>query len=210
MVGRQTNMKKIVTALLMAASFLTFETAANAAVLTFDEPEFMTDNIISISNYQDFTFNNFGVLNALNAAKNGHRPNDSGYYTYPNDAYNKYGERSSFSRAETFNLNDAYIAGWAWNSFDLLIRTTTTEGIIEKLLYLNLNERQHITFNYLGVSLVEFIPFNHETGEEEGDNWFTIDNIRYNESPVPEPSSILLGFMGLSSLFGLRRKQELI
>lgn len=197
-------MKKYLISLLAAAAFCGFNTSAKAALITFDDHTVDTVDYALLDGYQGFNWNNFGIVNTT--AANTPKINN-GAFTIPNAGYNGYGRKADFSKATPFTLNSAYFSAWAPSNFTLRVvgyKKGIQVGSID--IPLLLNNAQKFTFNFPKVDKVEFIPFDGGSAPSTGE-WFTVDNIDYY-APVPEPSTMILGFLGLGSLFGLRRKNK--
>ena len=122
--------------------------------------------------------------------------------------------------AAPFDFNGAYITA-AWNTG----QPVDVEGwlggsrIYSSSIVTSWNGPYWFNFDFSGVDQVRFIPLEGGTdaGLLEGNfgtgKMIDIDNITYNEEPIPEPGTLLLLGTGLAGLAGygklrLRRKKK--
>jgi len=147
---------------------------------------------VSIPNgYAGLQWNNFYVLNATDPVYN---PSGylSGLLSGHNVAYNGFGDPALFSSTGTFDLNSAYLTG-AWND-GLSIEVKGFIGATlayDNTYIVNATAPSFITFDYLGVTSVEFISSGgiHHQGYAGSGTHFAMDNLTIT---VPEPSTVLL------------------
>ena len=191
-------MKKFFSALFLTLALAFSMSSANAAVLNFDDVA--TDYYQQIDNgYHGFDWDNMYIIN-----KNAHP--DSGYdhgtVSLQNTAFNGFGSPSSMFSSQAFDFNGAYFTA-AWEN-GLHINLVGLLNGVEKYstqLIANTAGPVWYTANFQGIDTLAF-----STNEN---SHFAMDNFTYNE-PVPEPSSMVLGLMGISSLLGLRKKKAAI
>ncbi len=55
--------------------------------------------------------------------------------------------------------------------------------------------------------ITDAVRFTHLAQEDSGDTCYSVSEIQLYGTPVPEPSSIILGLISLGGLFGLKRKK---
>jgi hypothetical protein len=183
--------------------------SANASVLTFDDI-----STGSVSTYGGFDWLNMYVKNQPNNAVSGKQI-----------AYDGFGLPGGISRNELFDFNSAYLSALSNNSSSLNLTVlgfniSLTPNILSnyssltpkynQTISFNQNTPALFTFNYDDINLLVFIPYDSQSPLTSlGNNKFAMDNFVYNEPipPTPEPSTMLLGFIGLGGLIGSRKRK---
>lgn len=199
-------MKKFTNLALSAILSIGFAASANAAVIGFDDINTGSDNYVNLGPvYEGLNWSHWEVAKA-NAFTN---PNiTNGDVSSPNFAYNdNEGTTTAVISAISgaFDFNSAYFTTWyPTSAFGLNIVGHKTDGsIINQTLKLAYNSPQLFTLDgFTNLSSIEFTP------ARTGDAWFVMDNADITPTPAPEPSSMVLGIMGIASLVGARRKKQ--
>ena len=201
-------MLAVVTALFVTSN-------AQAAILTFDD--ITTAPEATITNYGGLQWTNTGVLDVTSYTyvPSGYQnANTSGDYV----AYNKYASVASVSTS-VFDFVGANFTA-AWNDDLNLLVEGLLNGVVTNTRTVTLQPvapgaAARIDFNYNGIDQLRFTSFggtlnpafiNVAPTAGAGPH-FAMDDFEYN-TPVPEPSTALLGLMGIGSLFRrIRRKK---
>ena len=199
------NLEKSIILLIFTFVISLFSIQAKAAIIGFDDR--IANPIVPIieNGYHGFDWVNFGIINALNVAGLTNTATSGS-----NVAFNGLGGwPASISKNDPFFLNDLYIAGWIHDSFNLDITARDINNIIifSDIYTIYANSPALIEFNLANVVELAFTPLKPDGTPASSDFWFVIDDFRYNE-PVPEPSSMILGFIALGGMTGLRRNQK--
>lgn len=213
------NLKKLVIA---AGAALVMTNGAQAAVLTFDD--YTTDFKKTLTTYGGFTWTSTGIIEAT--AYNAHyEVSDSGYdngvVSTDYVAYNQFAGIASAADGLFDFVGANFTAAWR-NDLQLTV-TGYLNGLLIDTRTVTLQSEgadaaQWIAFNFNGIDKLEFnssggtINTNFVyTGSDSTmapsmtGSHFVMDNFTYT-SPAPEPSSMVLGLMGLGSALGFRRK----
>jgi hypothetical protein len=124
-------------------------------------------------------------------------------------AFNLYGDVATVSRLEgQFNFISANLT----SSF-----VNNSKIVVEGYLGTDLKYNKDVTLSNLVAQNVQF-DFNNidklvfKTPVIEGEDtsifFFAMDDFKYSTAPTPEPSSMILGFLSLSGLMGIRRRKN--
>ena len=191
--------KAILVALAITSIALLGANPARATVLKFDQlaPEGAVPN-----GYGGFNWGNFQFLNGVNFDLN-----PSGYQAgvvSPNNvAYNAdaFPAGVSINGATQFNFVGAYLTA-AWND-DLSVRIqgfSIAAPVYDTTVILSATTPTFYTLNFANVDEVLFTSFGgtQHFGYEGTGLQFAMDDFTF--TLVPEPSSLLLGFLGLAAL----------
>jgi len=191
---------------------------ANAAILTFDD--ITTDPTASITNYGGFTWTSTGVLNSTTyALPSGYKvANTSGDYV----AFNEFAGIAS-ANSTTFDFIGANLTS-AWNDdlqlevkgllggSELYSQTVTLQSVAP-------DAAKRFDFNFTGIDELVFTSSGGTHNQDDfgdldpsagiGGTHFAMDDFEYQtgDVPAPEPTSMALGFLGLSGILGLRRRK---
>jgi hypothetical protein len=178
--------------------------AVTIQTLTFDDFNAgSTDNNPLPNGYQGLDWNNFYVLNPDNIYQGSGYGNNR--ISYPNVAFNGYGQPANFSANSPFTLFGGYF-GSAWQN-ETLTAIGKLNGVQEDTMTFNVNTQnpQLIAFNWSGINEVDF-------STADGTQ-FVLDNLEIAESqvaPTPLPGSLVMfatALAGLASLVGLNRRR---
>jgi len=199
---------KTTTLVLAVVTTLFVTNTAQAAILSFDD--FTTEPKTTLTNYGGFQWTQTGVLDTsvyehqISGYVNGVT---SGNYV----AFNTYANLASASQS-LFNFVGANFTA-AWND-DLQL---TVEGFLNGILTnsktvtlqpVGTEAASRIDFNFNGIDELRFNSFGGTLNPTVGGAGchFAMDDFEY--TPVPEPTTALLGLMGIGSLLGrIRRKK---
>lgn len=177
--------------------FLGLAQASGATVLNFE------DNA-----YQAFNWTNFAIVDGTNFES------DSGYVNgvvSPNNvAYNPWGQNIDMQSDNPFILNGGYFTG-AWNDGLNIDITAYLAGnlVYNKTFIVDTDAPSYLDFG--GVKVDDVIFHSHD-GTPHGyigtGVHFAMDNLEVNGAPTPspEPSTMLLGLIGLGGAFAKKRK----
>ncbi|OGI04144.1 MAG: hypothetical protein A2Y25_05830 [Candidatus Melainabacteria bacterium GWF2_37_15] len=195
-------MKKLLTGALLTIALSFSIQSANAAVITFDSPAVEYDRIIQNGDY-GFNWQSMYILNPDADPYFSGTGYDIGRISEKNVAYSNTNAYMYAIGDSTFTLNNAWFTS-AWQETDTLTVTAYLDGVFRgsKTVGLTNTAPLLVEFNFTNIDEVVF---------HADINQFVMDNLVYNEgmgTPVPEPSSILLGLMGASSLLGLKKKKS--
>jgi len=207
--------KLLLTAFLVAATILGIGTTANAAVIKFDD---LSNSTFVYDGYEGFNWNNFISQNADNAAAELDSPDlYNADESFPNVAWNNAGSPADMSSDRLFILNSGYFTAWAPDLFTLRIQAFRYDDelpryddelpVSTKDISLLGNQKKYFNFDFQAANEIRFTPLDANGNPVQEGEWFAMDNIDYTTAPVPEPSSMVLGIMGIASLLGFRKKQ---
>ncbi|MBD2576446.1 PEP-CTERM sorting domain-containing protein [Oscillatoria sp. FACHB-1406] len=185
--------------------------ALQAAVLTFDDVSNTSSADFINSNYGEFNWNNFGVVNRILHPGSGYdRGTVSGNYT----AFNAFADPASLSSLNLFDFNGAYLTA-AWNNGLSVVVEGLKNGIslYSKTVVVDTTSPTWFDFNFFGVDQLKFSSYGGTNPGNLGGagTHFAMDNFTFNEKKsVPEPASTLgllaLGAMGAGSMLKRQRK----
>jgi hypothetical protein len=156
--------------------------------------------------YQGFNWNNFYVLNTLlyPNTPNGYQ-ND--LISSPNVALNGFANPASITSSTPFTLNSGYF-GAGWNDGLLVTVTGTIQGGGTDSITFSVNTSSPtlITFNWSNIISLNFSSAGGTLNldlDGSGEQ-FALDNLVVNGplvAPTPEPSTLILFFLGGAALF---------
>lgn len=198
-------MKKQIIGLLSALAIIGFSTGANAAMLTFDEFQlnnrFQTINLLN-PNYGSFTWSqSVALIDKDYVHGSGY---ERGVVSYENALFNGSSDDISISRNTDFVFNGAYFTSALLDANQITVSAYNNNSFVGSKTFDIFNlAPQYISFDFGAVDRLDFssgVIQRHQ---------FVMDNFIYDEAPpAPEPSSMILGLMSISSLLGLRKKQK--
>jgi len=220
------NYKKLALAVATSAAFI-MSSGAQAAVLTFDDINVSGSNYVNLANYGGLNWMNTAVLNAEEYTPNSgyNNANVSGN----NVAFNTYAEQATasydISSNSLFNFVGAnFTAAWRDN-LNLTVagylngvqRYTQTVTIQSDTAPNHIGSAaERYTFNFDGIDELRLMATGGTQNVDAfgaadptkgiGGAHFAMDNFEY--TPAPEPSTMVMGLMGLSSILGLRRNKK--
>lgn len=199
-------MKKQLFALLGSLAIVV---AAEAEVLTFDGLSGVypsTADPAVPDGYGNFIWENFYSLDSRDLPYTGY---DYGTISPNRVAYNAWSNEASFSRNSPFTLNSGFFtAAWAENL------TINVNGYGEQnystSFVVNRNSPTNVTFNWSGLSSVQFSSTWIEPDYGFDLGHFALDNLVVDEplTNVPEPSTLALILAALFGLGFIRRKNR--
>jgi hypothetical protein len=174
--------------LILVALFLLSSTPSKAAVLTFEEAP------------SNSTLINYGGFNWINTSVQEQYGNKYAYNVNHLDMVAKLEDTSSVIKLERL-----YLQSRNWQGGFRLPMNLIVEGYLNNIfvhskeVYVNGgNSFTLANLNFNNIDEFKIIASEHC-------NNYSVDNIDY-AVPNPEPSSMVLGFMGIASLLGLRKK----
>lgn len=208
MVEGNNIVKKLILFLLMITILSIYNiNSANATTLTFDD---LSIGQISGS-YGGFNWINMYVKNQPVNAVSGTQV-----------AYDKWGLPAAVTRNELFTFDSAYLSafnnenlevkvlGFNVNlSSDLSTLISSATPIYSTTITLNSDVPTLYNFNYKDINVLAFVTLdaNHNPVISPGNNRFAMDNFTFNSAPTPEPSTMLLGLLGLGGLLNTRKRK---
>jgi hypothetical protein len=168
-------------------------------LITFDD---LTGTELPVpAGYNNLTWNNFYYLDGLTyGSASGYT---AGLESDPNDAYNGYGTNATITSTVPFGLASAYMTG-AWND-GLQVEVQGYVGgslTYDNTYTLNATAPTFVTFNYSGVTEVQFISSGGtvHSGYGGSGEQFVMDNVTVQFPPTPPvitvqpaPQSVLVG-----------------
>jgi PEP-CTERM motif len=185
-----------------------FAGTAHAATITFDEFAVAPDLSAPITNgYQGFNWTNFFANDAgPNSVGTGYL---NGTVSEENTGINGFGSPASFSSAGTFTLNSFYMsAAWLDGLTVRVVGRLNGGTVFSTSLLVDRSGPNLFVFNWSGINEV-YLETSGGTpvpGLFSQTTQVAIDNIRVNETAVPEPGTLLLLGSGLAAAaFRLRK-----
>jgi uncharacterized repeat protein (TIGR03803 family) len=146
--------------------------------------------------YANLTWSNFNYLNpATIVGQSGYA---AGTVSAPNVAYNAYGAPAAISASAPFALLSAYLtAAWNDNLHVELKGYTGSTLVYDNTYTLSATSPTLITFNYVGVTSVQFISSGGtpHSGYGSSGEQFVMDNVTVVTTP-PTPTAVLYSFNG--------------
>jgi hypothetical protein len=192
------QMKKFLVLAFSAIIMFSLVNKANATILTFDD--ITTKDLDTFYSYGNLSWNNAGVVKNSYHSGSGY---DKGTISPSYVAFNEYAYDMTVNaiNSQKFTFNDAYFTSAWYEPNDLTVTAYLGDNIVgSKTVTLNTQQPQLISFNYKDIDKLLFHSSNFQ---------FVMDNIRINEPvPTPEPSSMVLGLLGLGSLFGFKKRNK--
>jgi hypothetical protein len=180
---------------------------ASASSITFDD---LANYQWIGSGYAGLNWSNFAALDAdIYSLPSGFQ---NGTVSHSNVAFNSGGDDASFSAANHFIFNSAYItAGWN-NGLNVQV-TGFLNGAQthSSLLTVSTSGPTLAVFNWSNVDLVSFHAFGGIKNPDfvgTGGQHFALDNLTINAVPEPETYAMLLAGLGMVGMAARRRKQS--
>jgi hypothetical protein len=199
---------------------LVLSSGANAttlSTLTFDDVA-TPGGLAHLSTYGGLNWDNTGVINTtLFPYASGYQNADT---SGTNVAYNEFASVAAASKGSTFDFIGANFTA-AWNeglqlTVDGWLGGSKVAGLTRTITLNTSGPTSVYDFNFTGIDKLTFTSTGgtHNTvafgvanpSYGVGGTHFAMDDFQYT-TPAPEPSSMVLGLMGLSSVLGLRRKK---
>jgi hypothetical protein len=159
--------------------------------------------------YEGLVWSNLWVLNGIIV---GTGMGTNGYYygvvSPSNVAFNAGGNPAEIDSATNFNFFSAYLTG-TWNS-NLNIEVEGFNGakeIYDTIVVASATNATLFTFNYLDIDRLYFDSYGGQSAgfTDGGGVIFVMDNFMFEF--IPEPSSLLLTFLGVLILWGFRKRR---
>jgi len=180
-------------------------TPAAASKITFDDAVDTTAAVVIPDGYGGFTWSNFAIaFSNLNPGSGFDNGTVSGDYV----AFNVSGEKAAMNHDGVFTFKSAYITG-AWNN-GLNVTVTGLLGdaqLYQTTVVVNTTGPTLFNFNWTDIDMLTFDSFGGVNAGLGVGNQFALDDVVFNEQPVPEPASLSLVALGLAGL-GLRRWRQ--
>ena len=208
-------MRKILFIFLTLLFVSSFQNAAQATVITFDDLPETTYPIYwgSIHDgYKSLNWYNFGYLD-VNQQNLGITGYQNGVVSNPMVAFNQYGNPGAIYSDTAFTFNNAFLTA-AWEE-ELNVSVRGYLNGAEKYfknVVLSTSAPTNVLFDFQNVDYLSFYSYGGITLTETDQNHFVMDNIVINEplSPlsVPEPSLVILGTLGFLGSFSLRKRNS--
>lgn len=211
-------MKSLFAILFTALLFLTTVKTGNAITINFDDYA-LGHTAIILGNYKDLSWNNIVVYDGYNDPLNfvslGLTGIHSGVVSPNYIASNINGDDAAISSLKPFNFTSAYLTGLLDNGFTPnKVKVTGIKNNIQKYtrtVDVTLNPTLFM-FEFNNIDRLVFHSYIKPDSElEDLTQNFIMDDLTYDFSapaPAPEPTSILLGIIGLGGLFGIKRKRN--
>jgi len=210
------SLRVFVKLVIIALIFFNFIIISPAKAVTLDFEGLTTDSAPDFSslpadktNYGGFNWSNsWGLISKDYYSGSGYDiGTTSGSYT----AYNLYGDTALINMLSgTFNFKSANLTS-AFNDNNKLLVEGYNNGVLKYSLSktLTTTASQNIQFNFNNIDTLVFKP-NVAEGADTSDFFFAMDDFTYTTpTPTPEPTSMLIGFLSLGGLLGLRRKRKI-
>ncbi|WP_323814208.1 PEP-CTERM sorting domain-containing protein [Cellvibrio sp. NN19] len=203
-------MKKAHSLLLSLFLSLGLITAANtqAAVITFDDLP-ATDVDAIPENYNGFIWGDSFFTNVSYINKN--TIPDSGYangvVSGDYAAFNIFSTTSMIntSDGEQFDFNGAYLTAGLYDGLNIEVTGLLNSLVLfTQTITVNTQQAQWFDFNFLGINSLSLRAW----GSPSGNDFFVLDNFTYNETSVPESSSLALLLLGMTGLLLSRKTQK--
>ena len=196
------KLTKIVLALVIAL-FIT--NTAQAAILNFDDATTLKQDILT--NYEGFQWSEIGVLDSIR-----YTPSPSGYNNANTSGnyvvYNRFARTASVSHSLFDFVGANFTAAW-YDNLQLTVEGLF-DGVVTNSKTITLQPvgqevAARFDFNFNGIDELRFNSFGGtvNTSLASRGQHFVMDDFEYNAAPAPEPSTAILGLMGIGSL--LRR-----
>ncbi len=166
-------------------------------LITFDD---LPDSVIPVpQGYNNLSWCYFFYIDAVQTPQSGYY---AGMLSAPNVAFNNNGAPANISSTAPFSLLSAYLTA-AWNdNLQLEVRGYNVSTLEYDNTYtLSATTPTRISFNYIGVTSVQFISSggSPHIGYFGNGTYFVIDNISVNvtpTTPAPPPETTLYSFGG--------------
>lgn len=200
-------MNKTLLVLFITVILISCASNAKAATLYFDE--FDLKNSYKRLNALDKNYGGFGWSSFSNLIDKDYKKNvpghvDNGYnkgaVSGENSFFNGYSNDITITRNEIFDFVGAYFTSAAFGAYNVTLFGYQEDGnILMKKLDLNTDATpKYFNVDFKGIEKLTI----------ESSNIFVMDNFEYNTiTPVPEPSSFLLGLLGIGGLFGIKKRK---
>jgi len=176
---------------------------ANAIILDFDDISLKKGTSVEISDsYNEFNWENIYITNH-GLQGDGDK---NGTVSGNNVAYNYGGNEASISSKEKFNFKGASFTSAKFKDVYIEINGYSEGKLMYTWVKSDLNSKEPLNFvvNFDNIDKLTF-----KSTDKHGSEIFVMDNFAYDfptPAPTPESSSIILGFLGLGGLLGLRKK----
>lgn len=207
-------MKKLLVTLVGLLTILGFASSANAAVLTFDDItaydvadiyngyggfNWQTSPTNSIAMKKDY---GYPGLEAMQGVTSGDYAAVTNYSYEPGDSF-----IITSSTSSLFDFNSAQFASLQFENNNISIKGYLG-GVLQNEDSFDVTNSSVFYYNG-GTKFFGIDKLLISSTLDISDDWIAMDDFTYNESapaPAPEPSSMVLGLMGLGSMLGFRRK----
>lgn len=189
-------MKKFLSLLVITALSIGIVNSAKAAVLGFD----------TLSNTE--IYDGYGGLNWENMWAYGGGMQGTGYWngvvSPTKIAYNRSGQVANITSSTPFNFNGAHLTA-AWDEpLNVKIEGFLGNSLnFTKTVVVNDSAPTWVDFNFANVDKLRIDTWT--ATKTEGFTQVVIDDFDF--TPVPEPTTMLLGLAGIGGIFAVRRKK---
>jgi|GEM_PF-4061497 len=196
----------LIIILLVVVNF-SLMSSTQAQTLYFDDVTTTASNV----NFKDLTDNRY--YGGLNWDDNWGIQNKNAKYSYFSTAvsgdyvaYNSMGDNASItSLGGNFNFIDATLTLVYDSPYNLQVKGYKGSDLVYAQTVILSHTPSLVKFDFNNINKLIFETAS--TGSEDSEGiYFAMDNFNYSMASTPEPSSILLGFLGIGGLLVLRRK----
>lgn len=205
-------MKKVLLTLLGLLAIMMSSSAANAAVLDFDKittseydniPDGYGGFVWQASGTNSIAMSkSYGYQGLINAVTSGDYAAVTNHSGEPGDSFILTTTDSSL-----FDFNSAQFASLSFDKNNISIKGYLGEALLGEDSF-DVTNAEPFYYNG-GTKFFGIDKLVISSTLDTGGDWIQMDDFTYNEkapAPAPEPSSMVLGLMGLGSMLGFRRK----
>jgi len=203
-------MKKKATLLSIATLVVSMASTAGATVLDF-EGLITSDSGPIPAGYGGFTWNSTYLLsdNSYTGAWGNTYGSPSGEYAAFSSGDDDGTRNKTVTSSVSFDFTGAYFTGWAENDLpmgstaaSLIINGYNGATLVDSTIFgLPTDAYSWVQVDFIGVTKLEFLT------PEYPDYWL-MDDFTYNESQIPEPTTLALMGIGLAGIGFARKKKQ--